>query len=58
MGQQGVRFLMQPCQDSRILDVQDGLVREVDVEGHCRGSCDDICPMLLLQALVKHLHVK
>ena len=46
------------CQDSRVLDVQDGFVWEMDVEGHCRGCRDNICPMLLLQPLVEDFHVK
>ena len=44
--------------DIRVLNVQDGLVREVYVEGHCWGCCDHICPMLLLEPLVEHLHVQ
>ena len=45
-------------EDSRVLNVQHRLVWEVDIEGHCRGCCDHICPMLLLQTLMEHLHVQ
>lgn len=45
-------------QSSRVLDVQYGLVRKVHMEGHCWGSCNDICTVLLFQPLMEHLHVQ
>ncbi len=45
-------------EDSRVLDVQHCFVWEVNVEGHGGGCCDDICSVLLFQALMEHLHVQ
>ena len=44
--------------DLRVLNMEYGLVRKMNVEGHRRGCCDHICPMLLLQTLMKDLHMK
>ena len=51
-------ILAKGMRSSRVLNMQHSLVWEVDVEGHRRGCCDHICPVLLLQTLVEHLHMQ